>query len=359
MSASLAYYDSYRSARLPANLLQAQRDFFGAHTYERTDRPAGQWFHTAWPEVIAVAVIDRLVLRAAVAAHGHPAGVHQHPALVGLVADDGGEHAQRDLIGSAHAQAPASPGRGRRRRRRAPRSRRPANACRQRRRRAAHADFWAGQAGGAQPLGGPHAAAALLFGHRAAGPRAAAFVAGAGVGHHAAQRGAAFVQRAADLQRAHHSGGMPARWPSVSTSIITAKRWLVGRPCATTACAAASESTTTVSRSRVRATPHGFQLAGCNAHGVEDVAQTGVEEDLGFLQRGHRDAAAPAARWRSATAGTWPSSHAGAAARPASAGAAACAGCCAAGALRRSARRGWQVVVSACPHASGGAARPH
>jgi 6-phosphogluconate dehydrogenase len=52
MSASLAYYDSYRSARLPANLLQAQRDFFGAHTYERVDRPAGQWFHTAWPEVI-------------------------------------------------------------------------------------------------------------------------------------------------------------------------------------------------------------------------------------------------------------------------------------------------------------------
>jgi len=52
MSASLAYYDAYRSARLPANLLQAQRDFFGAHTYERTDRPAGEWFHTAWPEVI-------------------------------------------------------------------------------------------------------------------------------------------------------------------------------------------------------------------------------------------------------------------------------------------------------------------
>ena len=51
-SASLAYYDSLRAARLPANLLQAQRDFFGAHTYERVDKPAGQWFHTAWPEVI-------------------------------------------------------------------------------------------------------------------------------------------------------------------------------------------------------------------------------------------------------------------------------------------------------------------
>ena len=50
--ASLAYFDSLRSARLPANLLQAQRDFFGAHTYERTDRPAGQWFHTQWPDVI-------------------------------------------------------------------------------------------------------------------------------------------------------------------------------------------------------------------------------------------------------------------------------------------------------------------
>ena len=51
-SASLAYYDSLRTARLPANLLQAQRDFFGAHTYERIDRPAGQFFHTAWPEII-------------------------------------------------------------------------------------------------------------------------------------------------------------------------------------------------------------------------------------------------------------------------------------------------------------------
>ena len=51
-SASLSYYDSYRSAVLPANLLQAQRDFFGAHTYERTDRPRGQMFHTDWPEVI-------------------------------------------------------------------------------------------------------------------------------------------------------------------------------------------------------------------------------------------------------------------------------------------------------------------
>ncbi len=52
MSASLAYYDAFRSARLPANLLQAQRDFFGAHTYERIDRPPGQAFHTDWPEVI-------------------------------------------------------------------------------------------------------------------------------------------------------------------------------------------------------------------------------------------------------------------------------------------------------------------
>jgi 6-phosphogluconate dehydrogenase len=51
-SASLAYYDSYRTERLPANLLQAQRDFFGAHTYERTDKPEGKFFHTDWPEVI-------------------------------------------------------------------------------------------------------------------------------------------------------------------------------------------------------------------------------------------------------------------------------------------------------------------
>ncbi|MEO5734178.1 MAG: decarboxylating NADP(+)-dependent phosphogluconate dehydrogenase [Rubrivivax sp.] len=52
MSASLASYDSMRTERLPANLLQAQRDFFGAHTYERTDKPAGEMFHTEWPEVI-------------------------------------------------------------------------------------------------------------------------------------------------------------------------------------------------------------------------------------------------------------------------------------------------------------------
>ncbi len=47
-SSSLAYYDSYRSARLPANLLQAQRDYFGAHTYERIDKPRGEFFHTNW-----------------------------------------------------------------------------------------------------------------------------------------------------------------------------------------------------------------------------------------------------------------------------------------------------------------------
>ncbi len=51
-SAALAYYDSYRQERLPANLLQAQRDYFGAHTYERTDKPRGEFFHTDWPEVI-------------------------------------------------------------------------------------------------------------------------------------------------------------------------------------------------------------------------------------------------------------------------------------------------------------------
>jgi len=48
MSSALAYYDGYRSARLPANLLQAQRDYFGAHTYERVDKPRGEFFHTDW-----------------------------------------------------------------------------------------------------------------------------------------------------------------------------------------------------------------------------------------------------------------------------------------------------------------------
>jgi 6-phosphogluconate dehydrogenase len=47
-SSALAYYDGYRSERVPANLLQAQRDYFGAHTYERVDKPRGQFFHTNW-----------------------------------------------------------------------------------------------------------------------------------------------------------------------------------------------------------------------------------------------------------------------------------------------------------------------
>jgi 6-phosphogluconate dehydrogenase len=49
-SSALSYYDGYRSARLPANLLQAQRDYFGAHTYERTDQPRGKFFHLDWPD---------------------------------------------------------------------------------------------------------------------------------------------------------------------------------------------------------------------------------------------------------------------------------------------------------------------
>ena len=48
LSAALAFYDGYRRERLPANLLQAQRDYFGAHTYERIDKPRGEFFHTNW-----------------------------------------------------------------------------------------------------------------------------------------------------------------------------------------------------------------------------------------------------------------------------------------------------------------------
>ncbi len=48
IASALTYFDGYRSAKLPANLLQAQRDYFGAHTYERTDRPRGEFFHTNW-----------------------------------------------------------------------------------------------------------------------------------------------------------------------------------------------------------------------------------------------------------------------------------------------------------------------
>ncbi|MBA7576700.1 6-phosphogluconate dehydrogenase, decarboxylating [subsurface metagenome] len=48
LTTALSYYDGYRSEKLPANLLQAQRDYFGAHTYERIDKPRGEFFHTNW-----------------------------------------------------------------------------------------------------------------------------------------------------------------------------------------------------------------------------------------------------------------------------------------------------------------------
>jgi 6-phosphogluconate dehydrogenase len=48
LSTALNYYDGFRNGRLPANLLQAQRDYFGAHQYERIDKPRGEYFHTNW-----------------------------------------------------------------------------------------------------------------------------------------------------------------------------------------------------------------------------------------------------------------------------------------------------------------------
>jgi 6-phosphogluconate dehydrogenase len=48
MSSALSFFDGYRHERLPANLLQAQRDYFGAHTYQRVDKPRGEYFHTDW-----------------------------------------------------------------------------------------------------------------------------------------------------------------------------------------------------------------------------------------------------------------------------------------------------------------------
>ena len=48
LSSALSFFDGYRRERLPANLLQAQRDYFGAHTYERVDKPRGEFFHTNW-----------------------------------------------------------------------------------------------------------------------------------------------------------------------------------------------------------------------------------------------------------------------------------------------------------------------
>jgi 6-phosphogluconate dehydrogenase len=73
MSASLAYYDSVRAARLPQNLTQAQRDFFGAHTYERVDRPCQGPFHTEW--VASIAAEKAAAARAA----GRPAPARKAP----------------------------------------------------------------------------------------------------------------------------------------------------------------------------------------------------------------------------------------------------------------------------------------
>jgi 6-phosphogluconate dehydrogenase len=50
LTASLSYFDTYRRERLPANLVQAQRDYFGSHTYQRIDDPSGEWFHTVWSD---------------------------------------------------------------------------------------------------------------------------------------------------------------------------------------------------------------------------------------------------------------------------------------------------------------------
>jgi 6-phosphogluconate dehydrogenase len=47
-ASALSYFDGMRSERLPANLIQAQRDFFGAHTFERVDQPRGEFFHHDW-----------------------------------------------------------------------------------------------------------------------------------------------------------------------------------------------------------------------------------------------------------------------------------------------------------------------
>jgi 6-phosphogluconate dehydrogenase len=51
-AASLSYFDLYRSANLPLNLTQAQRDFFGSHTYERVDKPEQGFVHTEWEELL-------------------------------------------------------------------------------------------------------------------------------------------------------------------------------------------------------------------------------------------------------------------------------------------------------------------
>ena len=59
MSSSLGYFDMYRSANLPLNLTQAQRDFFGSHTYERVDKPEQGFVHTEWEELLEKTIVGK------------------------------------------------------------------------------------------------------------------------------------------------------------------------------------------------------------------------------------------------------------------------------------------------------------
>ena len=91
MTSALAYFDGYRSASLPANLLQAQRDYFGAHTYERIDQPRGEFFHTNWTGrggTTASHHLQRLTVRTVAEDLGDHVAVHVgQPAVDAVVAD--------------------------------------------------------------------------------------------------------------------------------------------------------------------------------------------------------------------------------------------------------------------------------
>ena len=143
-------------------------------------------WHTRRITDLTVAVVVQLLLRAPVAAHRHPAGVHNGPAFFRLMADDGGEHAERHVVQSAHAHighhqikkhihAGAHFGHA------------VELARRQRGGRGADADVRAWQAGRAQAFGCQHAAAALLFGHGFQRLGRMERITRACMGHHAAQ----------------------------------------------------------------------------------------------------------------------------------------------------------------------------
>ena len=239
---------------------------------------------------LSVAEIAFLLLRATVAAHGHPAGVDDGPALVGLMPDHGREHTQRQFVGRAHAnvmhdeiEEHIHPG--------TDFGHAVEMRCRKRRRGRADAYHRTRQTGLAQTRRRQHAPRTFLFGDGGERLGRVEVVAGAGMRHHAAERCAAVVKHAGDVEQ---RGFVRTNARAVSVGIdldphverltvLGAERddRLSGRHAVGDDLQVAA------------ATPQGKrcgQLARDHSHGIEDVGHAVVEEACRFLERRDGDA---------------------------------------------------------------------